>query len=75
MIVGAIVFTVYYYTGSGLDDYIMLFLAVPTEMIDEIIRVINKKRIKKLKEAPSFISFNFLYELVNTVIVYNKSTT
>lgn len=29
MIVGAIVFTVYYYTGSGLDDYIMLFIAVP----------------------------------------------
>ena len=29
MMVGAIVFTVYYYTGSGLDDYIMLFLAVP----------------------------------------------
>lgn len=28
-IVGSIIFTIYYYSGVGLDDYIMLFLVIP----------------------------------------------
>lgn len=29
IIIGALVFTFYYYTGSGVEDYIMLFCAIP----------------------------------------------
>lgn len=33
IIVGAIIFTFYYYQGEGLDDFIMLFLAVPIGIV------------------------------------------
>lgn len=50
IIIGALIFTAYYQTGEGVDDYIMLFVAVPIAVLIALFPIfLNYKHLTQVQ--------------------------
>lgn len=69
IIIGTLIFTAYYQTGEGADDYIMLFVAVPIAVLIALFPMfLNYKHLTQIRlHENTCIAYSFLRKKLCTV--------